>query len=199
MRAELILMGKRIDMAPQRHRRTLVLLIYASMASIMTGLWFLDHWRTTGAYMIFVTIAVNRLLLGGYNFGGLVKPFNDKAHPAPEQPSPFLLLGLRVYRPQPGDSEYRNDERELQQRDHAHYVAYSALVAGLVLIWFAAAFTRVAPKVLAATALLSLAPNLGVDLVYGITLATIVISVTLPQSILLWTEPDMPELDEFES
>jgi len=159
MRAELILLGKRIDMASQRHRRTLVLLIYASMACIMTGLWFVDRWRATGTYMIFVTILVNRMLLGGYNFGGLVKPFNEKARPAAESPSPFLLLGLRVYRPQPGDSEYQNDERELQQRDHAHYVAYSALVWALVLIWFASAFARIAPKLLGAAPLTSLAPT----------------------------------------
>lgn len=199
MRAELILMGKRIDMAPQRNRRTLVLLIYASMALIMIGFWFVDRWRTTGTYMIFVTIAVNRLLLGGYNFGGLVKPFSEKVHRAAEQPPPFLLLGLRVYRPQPGDSEYQNDERELQQRDHAHYVAYSALVGALVLIWFASAFARIAPKLLGAVPLMPSAPNLAIDLIYGITLATIVTSVTLPQSILLWTEPNMPEPDEFEA
>ena len=74
MRAELVLMGKRVDMAPRTNRRVLVVLIYAAMAALMAGLWMVDGWHVTGVYLVFATILVNRLFLGGYGFGGLIKP-----------------------------------------------------------------------------------------------------------------------------
>jgi hypothetical protein len=198
MKAELILMGKRLDMGPQSHRKTLVVVIYASLALIMTGLWFIDRWRASGVYLIFLTIAINRLLLGGYNFGGLVKPFNGKAPSNSIQPSPFLALGLRLYRPPPEESDYRNDERELQQRDHAHYLAYQALAVALVVIWLVADFNRLKTNLFKAIPSLAWIPNSSTSLIYGLTLGAIVLSQTLPQSILLWKEPDMPEPDPLE-
>jgi hypothetical protein len=192
MRAELIILGKRLDMAPQNHRQTMVVLIYAGMATLMTAFWFIDRWHVTGTYMIFATILVNRFLLGGYNFGGLIKPFNGKA---PRnggriaQPPPFLMLALRVYPSysEPEDRDYRNDERELQQRDRAHYYAYQGLSVALVLIWLFVNFKNFAPR------LLSWIPVSTDLLTYGLALATIVVALTLPQAILLWTEPDMIE------
>jgi hypothetical protein len=100
MRAELVLLGKRVDMAPRAHRRALVVLIYAGVTMAMVGLWFIDRWRVTGVYMIFATILINRTLLGGYNFGGLIKPFSGKAPTRERIDPPFLMLGLRVYRPE---------------------------------------------------------------------------------------------------
>jgi hypothetical protein len=196
MRAELIILGKRLDMAPQAHRRTLVVLIYALMAALMTAFWFIDRWHTTGAEMIFATILVNRFLLGGYNFGGLIKPFSGKAprNRNIAQPSPFLLLTLHVYPSysEPEESDYRNDERELQQRDRAHYQAYQWLSVALVVIWLFVNFKNFTPK------LLNWIPVPTDLLTYGLALATIVVALTLPQSILLWTEPDMTEWDNEE-
>jgi hypothetical protein len=189
MRAELMLMGRRWDMAPQTHRRTLVVLIYAALALAMTGLWLVDRWRVTGVYMIFATILINRTLLGGYNFGGLIKPFSGKAPNRGVDPPPFLVLGLRLYRPEPEENAYRNDERESQQRDHAHYNAYQGLTLGLVLVWLLADWQANAPKLLG---WLSGGPAVYL---YGLTLALVVVSQTLPQAILLWTEPDMEEPD----
>jgi hypothetical protein len=190
MRAELVLMGKRVDMAPQVHRRTLVVLIYATLALLMAGLFLADHWRTTGYYLVFATFLINRLFLGGYNFGGLIKPFSGKPPYRNEQPPPFLLLALRVYPPQPEDSEYRSDERELQQRDRAHYHAYQWIASTLVMLWLLASWNAFHPHLLAR---IPVSPSL---LIYGVVLASIVISLTLPQAILLWTEPDMEEPHE---
>ena len=192
MRAELILMGRRVDMAPQSHRRTLVMLIYAALALAMAGLWFLDRWRVTGVYMIFATILVNRLLLGGYNFGGLVKPFSGRAPLRASEPPPLLMLTLRVYRPAPEEREFSNDERELQQRDRAHYKAYQGLAVALAAMWLLADWQANAPR------LLAWLPGGPAIYLYGLVLATVVVSQTLPQAILLWTEPDMePDLVEF--
>ncbi|MDR3774528.1 MAG: hypothetical protein P4L26_14335, partial [Terracidiphilus sp.] len=98
MKAELVLVGKRVDMAPQAHRRTLVVFIYATLTALMAALFLADRWRTTGYYLVIATFLVNRLFLGGYNFGGLIKPFSGKPPQRSEAP-PFLLLALRVYRP----------------------------------------------------------------------------------------------------
>jgi hypothetical protein len=189
MRAELVLMGKRVDMAAQVHRRALVVLIYATLAALMAGLFLADHWRTTGYYLVFATFLINRFFLGGYNFGGLIKPFSGKP-PYRNDPPPFLLLALRVYHPEPIDSEYRSDERELQQRDRAHYQAYQWIASTLVVLWLLASWNAFKPHLLA---WIPASPSL---LIYGVVLASIVVSLTLPQAILLWTEPDMEETDE---
>ena len=185
MRAELVLMGKRVDMAPQGHRRVLVVLIYATLAVLMAGLFIADHWRTTGYYLVFATFLINRLFLGGYNFGGLIKPFSGKPPHRNEQSPRFLMLALRVYHPQPEDSEYRSDERELQQRDRAHYHAYQWIASTLVVLWLLASWNTFKPHLLA---WIPVSPSL---LIYAVVLASIVVSLTLPQAILLWTEPDM--------
>lgn len=189
MRAELVLMGKRLDMAPQAHRKALVVMIYAGLAALMAAFWFLDRWHLTGVYMIFATIAVNRLLLGGYNSGGLIKPFSGKAPRQATQPPPYLMLALRVYVPEPDDSEFRNDERELQQRDRAHYRAYQWLAGSLAVLWMLADAKAYAPR------LLAWLPVNADLLLYALVLAAVVVSQTLPQAMLLWNEPDMAELD----
>jgi hypothetical protein len=129
---------------------------------------------------------INRLFLGGYNFGGLVKPFSGKPPQRPEPP-PFLLLALRVYPQMPVRDEYRSDERELQQRDRAHYRAYAVLAVLLTVLWLLAGWNAFRPKLLA---WIPFSPAL---LMYGLVLAAMVMALTLPQAILLWTEPDMEE------
>jgi len=187
MKAELVLMGKRVDMAPQAHRRALVALIYTTLAVLMAALFLADHWRTTGYYLVIATFLINRLFLGGYNFGGLIKPFSGKPPQRSEAPSPFLLLALRVYQPEPSRSEYRSDERELQQRDRAHYQAYQGLAVLMAVLWMLTGWSTFAPK------LLAWVPGSPALLIYGLVLATVVLVLTLPQAILLWTEPDMEE------
>ena len=185
MRAELVFLGKRIDMAPRSNRRTLVVLIYVGLAALMGGLWMVDGWRTTGVYLLFATLLVNRLFLGGYVPGGLIKPFNGKAPRRSDAPPPFLMLALRVYQPNPEENQYRSDERELRQRDRVHYQAYQVLSFSLAGMWLLASWKLHAPRLLA---WLSVSADV---LLYGLVLAAIVVAITLPQAILLWTEPDM--------
>lgn len=187
MRAELVLLGKRVDMAPRIHRRILVALIYACFAVLMAVFWGLDHWRTTGVYMIFATFFVNRFFLGGYYFGGLIKPFNGKAPRRSDAPPPFAMLTMRMWKPEPVESEYRNDERELEQRDRAHYWSYQVLTVALALVWLISDWMMKAPRMLAWV------PVPADVLLYGFVLSACVVTITLPQSILLWTEPDMEQ------
>jgi uncharacterized integral membrane protein len=184
MRAEFVFFGKRINMAPRARRRWLVGFIYSGFAALMAGFWFVDRWEATGV-LILGAHAVNRFLLGGYYPGGLIKPFDNKEpffHETPHDPHWLSLVLLLP--PSPDKLRYRNDEREFLQRDHAHFIAYKILAGTLYLLVF----------------LLFLAnqPAFGVlyfpvpiFVPFGVALAGWFVSQTLPQAILLWTEPDM--------
>ena len=188
MKAELVLMGRRLDMAPRTNRQALVVLIYVGLAALMTGLWFIDRWHASGYWMIFASLFVSRIFLGGQTTGGLIKPFSGKGpRSSPRAPS-LLALGLRLYDPRPEERVYENDERELRQRDRVHYWAYQALVVALLGIWLLTSLKINAPRL---AGLLHVSAG---RLLYGLVLATIIVSVTLPQAILLWTEPDMEEV-----
>ena len=127
---------------------------------------------------------VNRWFLGGHYFGGLIKLFNNRL---PDPPSP-LMVAFRRYRQVPKDSDYLNDERELHQRDWAHYKAYQVIFIMLGVLLLLASDVRVK-----AARPLSWLPLSADELLFGFVLAAILIAFTLPQAILLWTEPDMEE------
>jgi len=185
MRAELVLMGRRLDMAPRTDRQALVVLIYSGLAALMVWLWFFDRWHASGYWMIFASLLLSRLFLGGYTIGGLIKPFSGTGPRRSPRPPSMLALGLRLYRPQPDDNVYQNDERELRQRDRAHFRAYQVLAVALVLAWLLASLKRNKPQ------LLGFLPGTADHLLYGLVLAAVVLALTLPKAILLWTEPDM--------
>jgi hypothetical protein len=137
--------------------------------------------------LLFTTFAVNRVFLGGFAFGGLIKPFSGKPPRRSEAPPPFLLLALRVYQPEPNENQYRNDEREIDQRNRAVYKAYQALMIAVLAVWLLMNFRTNIPRLLERL-------SIPIDsLLYGLTTAAIMLALTLPQAILLWTEPDMEE------
>jgi FtsH-binding integral membrane protein len=187
MRAELVLMGKRVDMALRTRRRALVVLIYAAIAAVMISMWFVDQWRATGTYIFWAAMLACRLFLGGYYSAGLVKPFTGKGPRQYDAPPPLLLLKLRLYQPvlDDPDRRFRNDERELKQRDRSHYQAYQAVGMGVVIAWFAAYMGMLKP------AWLTWIPMTPFQLFYALMLVTLMLFLTLPQCILLWTEPDL--------
>lgn len=187
MNAELVLGGKVIDMASRERRRMLVVGIYAAFAAGLAGCWFVDQWQTTAVYFIFATLAVNRFLLGGFAFGGLIKPFGGKRPKRRDMPPPFVLLALRVYQPPPDEKYFRSDEREIEQRNQAVYKAYQAVLMVLVFVWLGTNFHVHLPRLM---------ERLGIpmaNLMYGLATGTVILALTLPQAILLWTEPDMEE------
>jgi hypothetical protein len=84
----------------------------------------------------------------------------------------------------------RGDEREVHRRDHAHWRAYYIVGYGVLAALFAGYFAGPNPI----TPLLPLVPRTFlVKLPQILLMATIWIYITLPQAILLWTEPDMEE------
>ena len=93
-----------------------------------------------------------------------------------------------------GDRHAPEDEREMHRREHAHYKAYSL-------------FGKLAVAVLIADVCFRghnpIAPFLPLPLRGGMVdwpsasfMAAGILYLTLPQSILLWTEPDMDEIPE---
>jgi len=192
MRAELVLFGKRIDMAQRARRRALVVVLYAGLIALMAILWPTTHLRGTGGYMLYAVIAVCWLFLGGITPRGLVKPFNGKAPRMQTKTNPFIGLRLQVFPPiLPGDEgEFRNDERELHQRDRAHYQAYQGVGMAVAVVMVLAMIRSMKPE-------WRTWPGVGSDeLYFGIFLGLAVLMMTLPQAILLWTEPDMEEFPE---
>ena len=91
-----------------------------------------------------------------------------------------------------GDMRRRGDEREMRRRDHAHFMAYRVfayLLAGYVLIALFAGYFG-GPNLIMTLAPLALRGFL-MQLPNVLVMATVLLYATLPQAILLWTEPDM--------
>ena len=189
MNAELVLLGKRVSMARRSRRRALVVGIYAALAAMIGLTWLWTGWRGTGAWVIYAVILVCRIFLGGHYRGGLVKPFVYRKPVNAGMPPSMLALKLRVYQPvlQADEDGLRNDERELNQRDRAHYMAYQAIGSLVAVEAFVASMRMLSPKL---QAWMGMPPD---ELYYGFALVTLMLFVTLPQSILLWTEPDMED------
>jgi hypothetical protein len=190
MRAELILWNKPVNLSLRRQRRALVVCIYAGLAVAMALLGVLDQWRTSGYYLVFLALGVNHFLLGGYGRGGLVRPFGGQ--PRSERvPSPVIPLGLylRLTHAAP-EGEWRSDEREVAARDRAHFQAYQCLSVAICVMWLLSGWAT------AKSASVPVLHTIAAEVLYPAVLAAVVLMLTLPQAILLWTEPDMAEMDE---
>lgn len=187
MRAEFHLCGRIIDMSTQHRRRQLVISIYAAALLILAVGYPLDHWHMSGNYLMIGLSLLSQHVLGGQGINGLIKPFNNRQPRPSAEPPSILALHLRVYDPLPADDarRYQNDERELAQRDRAHYRAYTPLIFVLLALWLVAGFALHVPRL---THWLPVEPLVVVE---GIVLVGLLLAITLPQAILLWTEPDM--------
>ncbi len=103
----------------------------------------------------------------------------------------ILMVGLlAIFSWIAGDMRARGDEREMHRRDHAHYQAYYILGYGLIGALFAGGFRGPNPATphlpLALQAFLVQLPKI-------LLIATFFLYATLPQAILLWSEPDMED------
>ncbi len=185
MRAELVLMGKHINLASRSRRRSLVLLIYAVLSALGLCGWWIDRWRSSGLWLLWASLFACWLFLGGHYSRGLVKQFNGKRPRNADAMPTQLQLIFGLYRLPPDDSEYRNDERELRDRDRAHYLAYQGIGLALAALWLPALWLISKPEWMNHL-------SLHMDQVlYGLIVICFALYITLPQSIMLWTEPDM--------
>jgi hypothetical protein len=101
----------------------------------------------------------------------------------------FVVLFM-VFTGIAGDMRSRGDEREMHRRDHAHFRAYYFPIYVLIAALFAGYFKSPNPitPLIAPTlrAFLAQLPNF-------LMMSAFLLYITLPQAILLWTEPDMEE------
>jgi len=186
MRAEFHLFGRVINMSRQSRRRKLVIGLYAAALLTLAIGYPLDHWHFSGSYLLIGISLIASHVLGGNGINGLIRPFNNHKPHTNEQPPSLLALQLKIYDPLLSDDPcWQNDERELAERDRAHFRAYAPLCLTLLAVWLV---SRMAVHVPLLVRWLPVSPLV---LIEGITLLGILLALTLPQAILLWTEPDM--------
>lgn len=95
-----------------------------------------------------------------------------------------------------GDPYYRGDEREAHRRDHAHFLAYRILLFGFLAVFFCYFAAIPMARFFLEPNSSSLFPQLVLtgSFKQHFLFAPICILIgSLPQAILLWTEPDMEE------
>jgi hypothetical protein len=84
-----------------------------------------------------------------------------------------------------GDPRARGDEREAHRRDHAHFVAYRVVAYCVIAAFVAVTLRQASPH------LPVMVRGLCAQLPKFVLWATYAVFATLPQAILMWTEPDM--------
>jgi hypothetical protein len=194
MKTELNLLGKRFNMAPRRNRRWLVICLFGACGLLMAAAWMRNRTGVDASIIALSFGALAPIIVGGEYWGkyflfgsrGLVDPFygNEILKRAERKDRSKVS---RLLDPVIDDvRDVRNDERSLQSRDYAHFVAFRNLS-------FLIAFAFV----------LDNANSMGLNSIFGIQLRYVhqiifgilqicwVMSLTLPQCVQLWTEPDM--------
>ena len=163
----------------QRQRRLLVVLYYAVLFAF--ALLAVCKTRGTILYLLPQTLTLGGLL-GGIKIGGPVKAYEELRLPlaASDGTQTLNLSGRKPFDPHAPGGWSPLDEREQMRRDRAHYEAYRILrwtvgiAAAVYLIGLSWRFSLLTAK----------APILlWILLVY---------MLSLPQSVVLWTEPDEP-------
>ena len=156
-----------VSMNSRRNRRLLVACLYAFIGLLIV-LALLQKHITGMSISILVLAVINPLIFGDFLFwgkthGGLLRPF----HQDPKRP---------------------NDERELAARDAAHFRAYTTLVLLLFTLLFA-------PELTAPDWLSPYTDHLSPTEILFYTRTSLWgllgFALTLPQAILLWSEPDI--------
>ena len=170
MKTELVFLGKHINIASRARRRWLVVFIHAGFAALVTA-WFF-------------VCGDSAFFLPGHRRETMLTVLFMLA-----SSQMIMFLGGRSYNGgllPPFDS---GDERELHRRDHAYYVAYKWWDLALLPPLFA-----VGLKINPFYPGWDPAVRIFVDrLPYALLVAAGILYYTLPQAMLLWTEPDMEE------
>ena len=171
------------QMGSLRNRRVVVIGYYILLA-VMGGLT-IAYPRLLPMAFVGITVAFAGLL-GGNRAGGFVKSFTEPKPPRPDSPyldgSGIQQLNLSN-RPRPSLFSLL-DERDRTERDHAHFVAFRIVRMVLSLVAF---LFWIANDINPHTAFNAAAPA-------TLWMLLIVVS-TLPQAVILWTEPEpTPEM-----
>jgi len=196
MKTKLVLFGKQIDIASRARRRWLVSVFYGVFGALLLVNWLKGSHTLGGFLTIEFTLLIGPVL-GGYFAGssnlfgraGLVGPFTARKTLKYPDSASILRPSTLLHPVVDDDPELRSDERALRRRDYAHYVSHQVLgavvSAGFLLEYCS---HSVLSDDIERIGLSSAAVN---QIVYCLLQIAWILDVTLPQAILLWTEPDM--------
>lgn len=170
-----------ISMATQAARRRLVVIVYAMLALLIALGWRYDHLQTSGLYIYFVAMLINWRV-----FGCQGREPRAKSRNARDECSGPLEMDDDNIQYDLFDGvdpiESRKQERLLHRRDRLHYQTYQLMSLSLAAMWLLAMW-GVHPPHFIPIGLLPILLNF-------VVLPAILLALTLPQAILLWTEPD---------
>jgi hypothetical protein len=169
----------------RKRRRTFVILNWTFVLFlffVMLMVAIRNHPLSSNSFSLIFWLTLLTTSFGGLKYGGPIKKF--------ENPKPDSAAGYALYKAmhptlwkRRGMPAWANDEFDLQRRDQAHYTAYR------LLRW-------IYPIVAIALWLLSRDPDTSVWAVHileAALLPSVLAFLWLPQTIILWTEPDWNE------
>jgi hypothetical protein len=161
------------SMMHRNNRRLLVATTYATVLALMAAVIISLPWGrqsdAIGVCLILAYNVVSRAILGR-----LVK---DTVLPDLRW-GEMTSLGLA---PRRRRGENEPDEREVAVRNAAYFEAYRTLAMYSIGIWVASPFFSL------------LSASTAVRVLQLLTMLLLAMALTLPQAIILWTEPDVPE------
>jgi hypothetical protein len=165
------------SIARRSTRRVLVVAYYCAMAFGLYELLFNSDSKASGlgTYIVGIVVLINLpLCLGGVRRGGFVKPFRGvKWNPGEVQ--------TLLHPSNRSGADAPLDERETGERDRMHFLAYT------LTRWFAL-------LLLAVYGLIAANYPAAHRQTGSVFLCLLTLSLwSLPQTIILWTEPDMEE------
>ena len=162
-----------ISMATRRNRRLLVAVTYAPLLALTVTLVIVPSW---GKHHIWPWAANACFVVGFAVFMRLVKQPGPLDPQSPRGAMTSLGLAPRHYR-----AEDEPDEREVEVRNAAYFAAYRVLALYSIAIWLV---TQLSFDLSASTA---------VRVLQLLIMPLLAMALTLPQAVVLWTEPDVPE------
>jgi hypothetical protein len=167
-----------ISMTRRSRRRALVVSVYVLLAALIVSV-ALAHGRNPllssdfggGINFVFVVVFTGISRLG---FGSLVRQATVPVRADSRNQWKYISITKPVPYTGPGDP----DERELVVRNWAYYLSFRLMAAYLLPLW--AVILIVNMK----------AHSISVNLASALLFPLIVMALTLPQAVVLWTEPD---------
>ncbi|MGA3045746.1 MAG: hypothetical protein ABSD67_03945 [Terracidiphilus sp.] len=186
MKTELRVAGFTLSMGTRRRRRALVIVIYLFLSALLCAALLWAPWALGSVlWFLFLVGLINRVFFGGLTTRGLVGPFASDIRPLwfRDDPPPASRIDRWIWRRSPSRKDLQADEREDRLRDRVHYRSYRILTLLTYVVWGLFAIVRMGP-------FLGMG-SLPFDFALMVAAAVAMLALTLPQAILLWTEPDM--------
>jgi peptidoglycan/LPS O-acetylase OafA/YrhL len=174
-----------ISMKRRATRRRLVVVMYIGLALICGATFIVERFEPSAfSWVLYSSLAVVMFVFGGQGRFGLLKSFANKPPRDPPQTVQMLQLYLDpLSLGTPEVSSWKNDERELSRRDHAHYVAYQPLIIGFLAILLLSVWTLHPPR--------WGSPAVIAEAMFAVAMVACVLVLTLPSALILWKEPDL--------